>query len=70
MENPKLAVPLLCLLAGLNACATDVNRSLCEGFQARARVVDPLADPKTARDQTTCEAYQAERARLQKERPE
>jgi hypothetical protein len=51
----------------LASCAgTDVNRSLCEGFRSGARVVDPLADPKTARDPVTCEAYEAERARLQK----
>lgn len=69
MDLSRLTVLLLCLPAGLAGCATtDVNRSVCEGLQARVRVVDPLADPKTARDQITCEAYQTERTRLQKER--
>jgi hypothetical protein len=56
--------------AALTACATNVERSMCEGFQARARVVDPLADPKTARDQVSCEAYEAERTRLLKSPPQ
>ena len=57
------------LLLSAPACATtDANRSVCEGLQARVRVVDPLADPKTARDQVSCEAYEAERARLLKQR--
>jgi type IV pilus biogenesis protein CpaD/CtpE len=67
MKTSILNVLLACVAAGLAACATtDVNRSVCEGMQTRVRVVDPLADPKMPRDQPSCEAYEAERARLTK----
>ena len=51
----------------LSACAGDAQRSVCEGLQVRARVVDPLADARSARDQVSCEAYAAERERLLKQ---
>jgi hypothetical protein len=71
MKTPMLSVLLACLPAALAACSTsDVNRSVCEGMQTRVRVVDPLADPKMPRDQPSCEAYEAERARLTKEKPD
>jgi hypothetical protein len=67
MKLHRLPILIFALTSVLASCAgTDVNRSLCEGFRSGARVVDPLADPKTARDPVTCEAYEAERARLQK----
>jgi len=69
MKRRLITVLLACLASCLASCAaTDVNRSLCEGFQARARVVDPLADPKPGQDRVTCEAYEAERARVRKEK--
>jgi len=52
----------------LSACAEDANRSMCEGLQTRVRIVDPLADRQTLRDQQlSCEAYAAERERLLKQ---
>jgi hypothetical protein len=60
----------LSVLAGLGACTAAVNRSLCEGFQTRARIVDPLADRKTVRNPASCEDYAAERDRLLPQRPQ
>jgi hypothetical protein len=61
---------LLSVLAGLGACTAPVNRSLCEGFQTRARIVDPLADQKTMRNPASCEDYAAQRDRLLPQRPQ
>ncbi len=61
---------LLCVACALSACASDAQRSVCEGLQTRVRVVDPLADAKMARDQVSCEAYAAERERLLKQQPQ
>jgi hypothetical protein len=56
------------LAAVLGGCAgSDTSRAVCEGLQARVRIVDPLADPKTARDQITCHEYEVGRKRLQKQ---
>jgi hypothetical protein len=64
------ALFLVCVTAALAACAADVSRSVCEGFQARVRIVDPLADQKMVRDQVSCDAYEAERARLLRQPPQ
>jgi len=60
----------LSALAWLGACTAPVNRSLCEGFQTRARIVDPLANQKTVRNPPSCEDYAAERDRLLPQRPQ
>ena len=70
MRPLHLALFLLWVPAGLAACSAPVNRSLCEGFQTRARVVDPLADQKTVRNGVSCEDYAAERDRLLKQPPQ
>ena len=66
--NPRtLAWRFICLAlaGGLSACAgTDPAHAMCEGLQTRARVVDPLADAKSAKDTVTCQEYEAERKRL------
>ena len=55
----------LVLAGALCACAgSDPARLTCEGLQVRARLADPLADAKTARDQPSCQQYEAERKRL------
>lgn len=58
----------LALASGLAGCAgTSGARAMCEGLQARVRVVDPLADPKLSRDHPSCLEYEAERKRLQEQ---
>jgi hypothetical protein len=67
MKRVLLPAALSCLAIATTACTGDVNRSMCEGLQTRVRVVDPLADRQTLRDQqVSCEAYAAERERLLK----
>jgi len=65
MKIVSRATLVALLAAGVSGCAGSVvARSLCEGLQLRARVVDPLADPKTSPDRATCAEYEAERGRL------
>lgn len=65
MNRAFFLVALPCLAIGTAACTGDLNRSMCEGLQTRVRVVDPLAERQTLRDQqVSCEAYAAERERL------
>lgn len=67
MNARTIAWGFICLAfaSGLPACAeTDPAHAMCEGLQTRARVVDPLADAKSAKDTVTCQEYEAERKRL------